>query len=195
MPHQYHRLIPEFFLLYYLSLFLNLVSWILMPFSDSELSDLVYDELQADSESEQEYVPTKKTRKQAQVSQEYRLQKALKPPRATTYTSRALYGTNIYLCSFPQLTHSLVEAILGSTIDLSPSYQRGEFSAMFMLKKSSWDFLRCGVAKRQANQSYWFHLQVFFFCPYGILPILNTAFPRRNFYIPPVWVLHSSHIH
>lgn len=99
-----------------------------MPFSDSELSDLVYDELQGDSDSEPEYAPTRsQARKQPAPPQEYRLQQALKPPRATTYTSRALYGVYSLPYQFPLLELSFLfsEAIMGSTVDLSPSYQRG----------------------------------------------------------------------
>jgi hypothetical protein len=68
-----------------------------MPFSDSsDLSDIgaFYDELDAGSEYEDKPAAKSSSRKQANAD-EYRLQKSLKPPRATTYTARALYGTSV----------------------------------------------------------------------------------------------------
>ncbi|KIK69699.1 hypothetical protein GYMLUDRAFT_254990 [Collybiopsis luxurians FD-317 M1] len=76
-----------------------------MPTSDSELSDL-WDELEG-SDSEFKLTSARSPRKKVAEEQEYRLQKALKPPRATTYTARALY-----------------DQIHNSDIDLSPEYQR-----------------------------------------------------------------------
>ncbi|KAJ3731247.1 hypothetical protein DFJ43DRAFT_1080604 [Lentinula guzmanii] len=83
-----------------------------MSSSESELTDLIYDEIE-DEVSDYENEKTARTssrslRKQSGVSApEYKLQKTLKPPRATTYAARALY-----------------EQIYNSDIDLSPEYQR-----------------------------------------------------------------------
>ncbi|KAJ4001634.1 hypothetical protein F5050DRAFT_1722132 [Lentinula boryana] len=83
-----------------------------MSSSESELTDLIYDEIEdegSDYENEKTArTSTKSLRKQSGVpAPEYKLQKTLKPPRATTYAARALY-----------------EQIYNSDIDLSPEYQR-----------------------------------------------------------------------
>ncbi|KAJ3786198.1 hypothetical protein GGU10DRAFT_311458 [Lentinula aff. detonsa] len=83
-----------------------------MSSSESELTDLIYDEIE-DEGSEYENEKTARTSSKSQRKQsgvpapEYKLQKTLKPPRATTYAARALY-----------------EQIYNSDIDLSPEYQR-----------------------------------------------------------------------
>ncbi|KIK55350.1 hypothetical protein GYMLUDRAFT_264172 [Collybiopsis luxurians FD-317 M1] len=77
--------------------------------SDSELSDM-YDQLIEDSDSEIVPVSTSTRappKKKASQDQEYKLQKVLKPPRATTYAAKALY-----------------DQIHNASIDLSPEYQR-----------------------------------------------------------------------
>ncbi|KAJ3764390.1 hypothetical protein EV360DRAFT_31608 [Lentinula raphanica] len=71
--------------------------------SDSELTDVVYD---VDYEVSDNGT-TSHTRTSHKVETEYKLIEALVPPRATTYTARALY-----------------DQIYSSDIDLSPEYQR-----------------------------------------------------------------------
>ncbi|KAJ3910738.1 hypothetical protein F5879DRAFT_928693 [Lentinula edodes] len=78
-----------------------------MSSSESELTDLIYDELEDEGSDYTKTTRTKSPRKQAAPATDYKLQKTLKPPRATTYTARALY-----------------EQIYNSDIDLSPEYQR-----------------------------------------------------------------------
>ncbi|KAJ3814063.1 hypothetical protein F5876DRAFT_73302 [Lentinula aff. lateritia] len=78
-----------------------------MSSSESELTDLIYDELEDEGSDYTKTTRTKSLRKQAAPATDYKLQKTLKPPRATTYTARALY-----------------EQIYNSDIDLSPEYQR-----------------------------------------------------------------------
>ncbi|KIK55355.1 hypothetical protein GYMLUDRAFT_842806 [Collybiopsis luxurians FD-317 M1] len=80
-----------------------------MSFSDSELSDM-YDQLIEGSDAE--FVPASNStraapKKKASQNPEYKLQKVLKPPRATTYAAKALY-----------------DQIINDIIDLSPEYQR-----------------------------------------------------------------------
>ncbi|KAJ4482314.1 hypothetical protein J3R30DRAFT_3699743 [Lentinula aciculospora] len=77
-----------------------------MSSSESELTDLAYDELEDEDSDYEKTSRTRAPRKQA-TSSEYKLQNSLKPPRATTYTARALY-----------------QQIYNSDIDLSPEYQR-----------------------------------------------------------------------
>ncbi|KAF5389281.1 hypothetical protein D9757_003402 [Collybiopsis confluens] len=73
--------------------------------SSSEFSD-VYDEPE-DSDSELQPTFTKSSQQKKSQEHDYRLQRSLKPPRATTYTAKALY-----------------EQIYSSDVNLSPEYQR-----------------------------------------------------------------------
>lgn len=67
-----------------------------MSSSESELTDLIYDELEDEGSDYTKTARTKSPRKQAAPATDYKLQKTLKPPRATTYTARALYGEYMF---------------------------------------------------------------------------------------------------
>ena len=93
--------------------------------------------MSSDSEvGEDELLESSSTRpKGDKASNGYKLKNVLKLPRATTYTTQALYGTHSFafarqLHAIPVLNApidlpSLAEQIIGGDIDLEPEYQRG----------------------------------------------------------------------
>ena len=69
---------------------------VLMADDDDYLSDLT--ELQAESDEDEEFSKSKKPSLAKGKSKTWKVSRALKPPRATTYSAQALYGKDeIYL--------------------------------------------------------------------------------------------------
>lgn len=86
--------------------------------SDSEMYDELLDELESNST---------RVKKGDKASNGYRLKDVLRLPRATTYTTQALYGTPIIAICVKYFVDSLycTEQIIGGDINLEPEYQRG----------------------------------------------------------------------
>lgn len=116
-----------------LSLQLHTTTSTMSEFGESELSDLEssndeYTQSAAKAKAaEKKKAAAKKTAQANSI-----IKGALKPPRPTTYTTQALYGTfeHPYHCN-PDPNCGEIDGIIHSHINLDADYQRGAFLPFF----------------------------------------------------------------
>ena len=87
----------------------------------------------------------------------YKIHNALKPPRTTSYTAKALYGTCMEHLYKRVLSYSVTDQIYQGQIDLNPEYQRG------MILVGWWMHLltcvtRCRMESCENEQPCWLNI-------------------------------------